>query len=147
MSEPVIEIYLRKAEDSLTGAESEFANGRYDNCANRAYYACFQAAIAALLREGIRPPGQATRWGHDFVQARFVGDLINRRRMYLAPMREALFRGMELRQTADYKTERSRLSRHLARWLGHGRLWMPSSRKERQINERRTSNAPRCRDR
>jgi uncharacterized protein (UPF0332 family) len=106
MSEPVIEIYLRKAEDSLTGAESEFANGRYDNCANRAYYACFQAAIAALLREGIRPPGQAARWGHDFVQARFVGDLMNRRRMYPAQMREALFRGMELRQTADYKTER-----------------------------------------
>jgi uncharacterized protein (UPF0332 family) len=106
MSEPVIEIYLLKAEDCLAGAASEYANGRYDNCANRAYYACFQAAIAALLREGIRPPGQATRWGHEFVQARFVGDLMNRRRMYPAQMREALFRGMELRLTADYKTER-----------------------------------------
>lgn len=106
MSEPVVEIYLGKAEDSLAGAASELANGRYDNCANRAYYACFQAAIAALLREGIRPPGQAARWGHDFVQARFVGDLINRRRLYPARLREALFRGMELRQTADYKTER-----------------------------------------
>jgi uncharacterized protein (UPF0332 family) len=104
--DPAIEVYLRKAEDSLAGAASEYANGRFDNCANRAYYACFQAAVAALLREGIRPPGQTARWGHDFVQARFVGDLINRRRLYPATIRDALLRGMELRQTADYKTER-----------------------------------------
>ena len=46
-----ITIYLAKAEESLRTAESEFANGRYNSCANRCYYACFQAAIAALLRE------------------------------------------------------------------------------------------------
>ena len=99
-------LYLEKATQSLAGAESEFEYERFGNCANRCYYACFQAAVAALLREGIRPPGPAARWGHDFVQARFVGDLINRRRLYPATMREALYRGMELRQTADYKAER-----------------------------------------
>ena len=52
-----ITIYLAKATESLQTAESEFANGRYNSCANRCYYACFQAAIAALLREGIRPRG------------------------------------------------------------------------------------------
>src|SRR5205823_6359850 len=41
-----------KALESLAGAESELANGRYNNAANRAYYACFQAAIAALQRAG-----------------------------------------------------------------------------------------------
>ena len=43
-------IYLAKAEESLTGAESEYANRRYQNCANRAYDACYQAAVAALLQ-------------------------------------------------------------------------------------------------
>ena len=51
-------IYLAKATESLLTAESEFVNGRYNSCANRCYYACFLAAIAALLREGMRPAGQ-----------------------------------------------------------------------------------------
>ena len=33
--------YLEKAVESLAGAESEYVNGRYNNCANRCYYACF----------------------------------------------------------------------------------------------------------
>ena len=60
-----ITIYLAKATESLLTAESEFANGRYNSCANRCYYACFQAVIAALLHEGIRPRGQ---WSHAFVR-------------------------------------------------------------------------------
>jgi uncharacterized protein (UPF0332 family) len=47
--------YLEKAIESLAGAESEFANRRYNNCANRCYYAMFQAAIAALMAAGIHP--------------------------------------------------------------------------------------------
>jgi uncharacterized protein (UPF0332 family) len=34
-----IMIYLAKANESLLTAESEFANGRYNSCANRCYYA------------------------------------------------------------------------------------------------------------
>ena len=56
-----ITIYLAKAEESLRTAESEFANSRYNSCANRCYYACFQAAIAALLAEGIRARGGCDR--------------------------------------------------------------------------------------
>lgn len=118
MSEPVIDVYLYKSRASLEGAASDFANGRYDNCANRAYYACFQAAIAALLSEGIGTTGQAEQWGHDYVQARFAGDLINRRKRYPSTLRETLIRGLQLRQTADYKTQRVsdvRASRGLAR--------------------------------
>ena len=48
----VTQCYLAKAEESLAGAESEFMDGRYNNTADRSYYPCFQAAIAALLREG-----------------------------------------------------------------------------------------------
>ena len=47
--EPII---LEKARENLVGAESEFLNQRYNNSVNRAYYACFQAAIAALQKAG-----------------------------------------------------------------------------------------------
>lgn len=57
-----VEAFLGKAERSLAGAESELDLGRYDNSANRAHYACYQAAFAALLREGFRPHD---RWTHD----------------------------------------------------------------------------------
>lgn len=96
----VTEIYLIKAEESLAGAESEFINGRYNNTANRCYYACFQAAIAALLQEGIQPSGR--QWGHEFVHARFVGELVNRRKVYPGDLRQTLSNTLGLRQTADY---------------------------------------------
>ena len=96
----VTEIYLLKAEESLAGAESEFINGRYNNTANRCYYACFQAAIAALVQEGMQPSGR--QWGHEFVQARFVGELVNRRKFYPADLRQTLSNTLGLRQTADY---------------------------------------------
>jgi uncharacterized protein (UPF0332 family) len=100
--EQTITIYLAKATESLLTAESEFVNGRYNSCANRCYYACFQAAIAALLSEGIRPAGQ---WSHQFVQAQFVGMLINRRKRYDAQLRRVLSDNQSLRDKADYRPE------------------------------------------
>lgn len=93
---------LDKAEESLAGAQSEFANGRYNNCANRAYYACYQAAVHALLKAGIQPPKTTEQWGHGFVQARFNGDLINRRKRYPPDIRSTLENNYRLRATADY---------------------------------------------
>lgn len=84
------------------GAESELANGRYNACANRCYYACFQAAVAALLRAGIRPPGSSGEWSHSFVPAQLVGQLINRRKLYPTSLRETLSRNYKLREVADY---------------------------------------------
>ena len=97
-----ITIYLVKAAESLQTAESEFVNGRYNSCANRCYYACFQAAIAALLREGIRPRGQ---WSHEFVQGQFVGVLINQRHLYDRELRRVLADNQSLRDKADYRAE------------------------------------------
>jgi uncharacterized protein (UPF0332 family) len=97
-----ITIYLAKATESLQTAESEFANGQYNSCANRCYYACFQAAIAALLREGIRPRGQ---WSHAFVQAQLVGVLINQRKLYDRERRRVLADNQMLRDQADYRPE------------------------------------------
>lgn len=107
--------YLAKAVESLAGAENEFVSGRYNNCANRCYYACFQAAIAALVRVGVRSREQ---WGHDFVQAQFAGQLINRRKFYGAELRNILPRAYAVRRTGDYDTQqvtRTDAERALAR--------------------------------
>jgi uncharacterized protein (UPF0332 family) len=96
-------IYLDKAEESLDGAISEYVNSRYNNTANRCYYACFQAAVYALMKAGIRPTGRSEEWGHDFVQAQFAGQLINRRKLYPSELRTTLERNYRLRATADYE--------------------------------------------
>ncbi len=95
-----IAIYLAKATESLTTAESEFINARYNSCANRCYYACFQAAVAALIQESIRPRGD---WGHSFVQGQFVGLLIDRRKRYDSSLRSFLSENQTLRDQADYE--------------------------------------------
>ena len=106
MSEPErMTIFLAKAIESLAGAESEFINGRFNNCANRCYYATFQAAIAALLRETIKPTAEHS-WGHPFVQAQFAGTLVNRRKLYPAGLRDTLSQNMILRHRADYEEQR-----------------------------------------
>jgi uncharacterized protein (UPF0332 family) len=69
----------------------------------RCYYSCFQAAIAALLRSGIRPRGRDADWGHGFVQAQFAGVLVGRRKQYGATLRDILPRLLELRERADYE--------------------------------------------
>jgi uncharacterized protein (UPF0332 family) len=95
-----ISVYLTKAFESLQTAESEFVNRRYNSCANRCYYAAFQAAIAALLREDVRTRDQ---WKHDYVQAQFVELLINRRKLYSPNLRRVLTENQILRELADYQ--------------------------------------------
>jgi len=99
--EPSNAPYLFKAVESLNGAESEFAAGRFNNCANRCYYACFQAAVAALERENIRPGGG--NWNHAFVPSQFDGLLIHRRKRYPTSLRGTLTDTYTLRVTADYR--------------------------------------------
>ena len=91
---------LDKALESFAGAESEFVNERYNNTANRAYYAVFQAAIAALQQAGLRPT--RTSWSHEFVPAQFDGVLIGRRKLYPAELRGVLSRNAAVRLSADY---------------------------------------------
>ncbi|MGH2559751.1 MAG: HEPN domain-containing protein [Thermomicrobiales bacterium] len=97
--------YLAKAENSLTGAGRQYWNGRFDNSANRNYYACFQAAIAALIQAGIRLEKRADRWPHEFVISRFVGDLIHKRHQFPPELRRELDEIQLVRHSADYKSE------------------------------------------
>ncbi len=96
--------YLNRAIESLEGAESELANRRFNNCANRCYYACFQAAIAALLAADIQNRSSGGHRRHEYVQAQFIGQLINRRHRYPPALRRSLSENMLLRQMADYDT-------------------------------------------
>jgi uncharacterized protein (UPF0332 family) len=97
------ESFLDKARESITGARVEYEGGRYNNCANRSYYACFQAAIQALILEGIGPPAGSAEWGHDFVQAQFRGHLVNRRHRYETALRDTLLDNYRMRVRGDYE--------------------------------------------
>jgi uncharacterized protein (UPF0332 family) len=92
------EPYLSKAQESLAGAQSELVNGRYNNAANRAYYAAYNAAVIALLKAGISRP----LWTHEEVQALFAGQLINRRKLYPTSLRSVLSELSAIRNRADY---------------------------------------------
>jgi uncharacterized protein (UPF0332 family) len=122
-----ITIYLAKATESLLTAESEFANGRYNRC----YYACFQAAIAALLREGIRPRGQ---WSHAFVQAQLVGVLINQRKRYDPQLRRVLADNQSLRDRADYRPELV-IATQAGRALRRSRLFVTAVRQRGGVTQ------------
>ena len=97
--------YLAKAAESLASAEADFAGGRFNSCANRAYYACFQAAVSALVRAGIGPSPRDRRWRHDAVQALFAEQLINRRKLYPSGLKDSFDRLVTLRHTADYRPD------------------------------------------
>ncbi|MBI3361401.1 MAG: HEPN domain-containing protein [Chloroflexi bacterium] len=96
--------YLAKAKQSLRGAESELAQARFDNTANRAYYACFQAAVAALITAGM--PVQTEAGGlisHQAVHSGFSGLLIHRRKLYPSHLRSVLQDLLRDRILADYR--------------------------------------------
>jgi uncharacterized protein (UPF0332 family) len=105
------EVHVIKARECLAGAASELAFGRFNNAANRAYYACFHAAIVALLRAGV----SRRIWSHKEVPALFAGILIGQRKLYPAGLRRMLYDAWEVRQVADYSL--SQVSRSVARGI------------------------------
>ena len=115
--------YLDKAIEGLAGAESEYANNRYNNCANRCYYAMFQAAIAALIVAGIRPAGVRAQWEHEFVQARFAGVLVKRRKLYRAELVAAFDPVQAARLAADYSLS-SVSNKEAGRGLDRARMFV-----------------------
>ena len=48
----IVIYYMRKAVEALESGQSEMRAERLDFAVNRAYYACFYAASAALLKMG-----------------------------------------------------------------------------------------------
>jgi uncharacterized protein (UPF0332 family) len=98
-------LYMAKAVESLEGAASEYTNRRYQNSANRSYYACFQAAVHALISAGFTPPTDTIAWSHKGLQAIFANQLIQRRKLYPSELRSVLPVNYTLREAADYSDD------------------------------------------
>lgn len=92
--------YLAKARESLASAEADFGAGRYNSCANRSYYAAFQAAVAVLITHGIGRRGRS--WDHKHVIAEFSGRLV-RRKVVQGELKGYLRELLEARLVADYR--------------------------------------------
>ena len=70
---------------------------------------------------GIVPRDPQGRWGHDYVQASFGGELIKRRKLYPSTMSSVLPNHYDLSQVADYKPDamtRKQADRALRRGQG-----------------------------
>ncbi|MCP4351028.1 MAG: HEPN domain-containing protein [Desulfobacterales bacterium] len=70
-----------------------------DASANRAYYAAFQAAAAALAARGVT----REKLGHDWIQGDFSGKLIKRQKIYPGKLKSYLTDMQAVRDQADYK--------------------------------------------
>lgn len=72
-----IRALMEKARASLSDAELLLENGTAESTINRAYYAVFQAAQAALQTEGESPEthsGVIRRFGYHFVRSSRISD-------------------------------------------------------------------------
>ena len=94
--------WIAKSEENLTAAELCLEYDLRNASVNRAYYAMFQAAIAALTKFGI--PRRGKRWGHGYVQVQFSGALIQRRKVFPNRFKDALPDIIAYRNEADYGT-------------------------------------------
>lgn len=92
-------IFLTKAKRNMQAAQLLFDNQMFDESANRAYYAAFQAALAALAAIGI----QTARMSHEAAQANFNTELIHRRKIYPSHFKSYLLDLQATRQEADYE--------------------------------------------
>ena len=93
--------FMEKAEENLAAAKICFQNGLYNACANRAYYAAFQAAKSTLANRGIKKEKRA----HKRVQAEFSGMLIRKRKVYPGRLKSYLMQMQIVRDRADYSEQ------------------------------------------
>ena len=63
--------FLTKAQHNLNTASRDYAQGDFDPCVSRAYFAAFQAAIAALLALAAYHR-RGHYWDHGEVAAEFT---------------------------------------------------------------------------
>ena len=116
-----------KAYENLRVAQLCFDNGFYNACANRAYYAMYQAAIAILIANGF-PPTQK-HIDHGWVQSVFARELINRKKIFPGKFRRYLFDSQIIRNDADYD-EASINQKTAKRQLNRCREFVDSIRQE-----------------
>lgn len=93
--------WLEKSLENLATAQWCLAQGHFNACANRLYYAMFHAGAAALLRHGVMPPKEKVE--HDWLQANFSSFFIHRRKILPAKFQPYLWDAQAVRIIADYR--------------------------------------------
>jgi len=94
----MIKAFIEKAQQNLIAAQVLIDQDLYDAAVNRAYYASFQAAVAALAKAGIVSQKNEHRW----VQSNFNGELIKKRKVYPGRIKAYLTDLQKIRNIADY---------------------------------------------
>jgi uncharacterized protein (UPF0332 family) len=95
MTDDVVENCLRKATTALESAVNLLSSGLHDDAANRAYYALYHAAEAALIFRGADPTSHRhlqSQFYHHLVQPGFVP----------ASWHKSIIRAFEFRLMGDY---------------------------------------------
>ena len=91
----IIKYRLGRAKETLIDVQLSVQNERWNNAANRLYYACFYAAIALLLKDGHETRthnGVKTLLGLHYVKEGVISKELN----------HAYRRMFSLRKTGDY---------------------------------------------
>lgn len=94
--------FLDKAHEAITAAELLLNAKCFSSAANRAYYAAFHAARAALVAAGVAATDH--RWSHEGIQGAF-SQLVRRRKIYSAQRLADLALLQSVRGVADYRVE------------------------------------------
>ena len=98
--------YLSKSKANLDAAIRDVDFKDCDPCVSRAYFAAFQAAIAALLAlTDFQRRGKY--WDHGEISAEFARRLIHRRKVFPRLMVNTLDDLKTRRHQADYDTRRT----------------------------------------
>ena len=92
------ETFLKRAIENIESAELLFERGKFNASANRAYYAAFHIAIAAIYDVGIVP-----NIDHKTVHTLFSDNFFNRRKILPSKYRMYLSELQNKRNIADYK--------------------------------------------
>lgn len=108
-------VYLAKTRNNIRTAQGAYDQGDFDSCASRAYFAVFQAEVAALIK---LTEFRQDRWGHDRVQEEFNRRLIRSRKLFPSALRFVHNDLIGRRHIADY-TDQHLSARTAERCLKH----------------------------
>ena len=89
---------IERAQESLRAATLCLDAGLLNSATSRAFYAMFQSAQVALDRVGV----SRSTWSHPALQAALATELIHRRKLLSAQLRDYLSSGLAVRHAADY---------------------------------------------
>jgi len=121
-------LFLSKALENLSAAQLCQQNSLYNACANRAYFAMFQAAVAILLSKGFSFDPKK-HFDHAQIQSLFANELIHRRKILQNKFKSYLQEAEAVRGKADYSI--AAISQNKAkRQLGKAEEFIEVLRKE-----------------